>query len=387
VKAIAGSRFEPLVLVPRPGPLTEELDRRKLPWIALELPPWRKGYAWKIIPSRVRDLRQLLVEKSIDLIHCNEIYPNPHAVAASSKAALWKELFCNVTLKRQFGKPRQPIVTHNRLSVTPRMTENYLLGEASRLIAVSHAAAQDFRGEPWFMQKVRVVYNGIDFEEFEQAWKRRDRTRQRLGFGRDDFVIGSIGLLMPRKRPMFLLEAAPVILQKVPSAYILFVGDPSPGQQHYADELRSFAEKLGVASRVKFLSFQERIADIFAALDLHVLISNDEGFGRVVIEAAAAGVPTIASRVGGIQELIIQNETGILIGNEQARDDKVFWYYLEDFVAAVTELAYAPQLRQRMGQAAYEHCRARFSVEQYVKGVLAVFEEALHEFETTQPPW
>ncbi len=387
VKELAGSRFEPLVLVPRPGPFTDELDKRKLPWVALELPPWRKSYSWARIPARIHEFRQLLRAHSIDLIHCNEIYPNPHAVAAASTAPPWKELLCNVTMKRQMGKRALPIVTHNRLSVTPRMIRNYLLGDATRIIAVSRAAAEDFSGEPWYKRKVRVVYNGIDFDEFELALEKRDQVREQLGFGREDFVIGSIGLLMPRKRPRFLLEAMPLILQKVPNARVLFVGDPSPGQEQYARELQSFAEKLGVSNHVTFLPFQERVAEFFAALDLHVLLSNDEGFGRVVIEAAAARVPTIGSRVGGIKELVLHNETGVLIGDERARDDTVFWYYLEDFAAAVTELALAPTLRRRMGQAAYEHCRRHFSIEPYVQGVVSVFQEALDEFEVTRPPW
>jgi glycosyltransferase involved in cell wall biosynthesis len=387
VKELAGTRFEPLVLVPRPGPLTEELDMRHLPWVALELPPWRKGSSWLRLPAQVAALRALLRDRRIDLIHCNEIYPNPHAVAATSAQPLWRELFGNFVIRRRVGAPELPIVTHNRLSVTPRMIRNYLLGEATRLIAVSQAAAADFAAQSWFAEKVRVVYNGIDFEEIERAAARRGRVRERLGVEPDDILIGSIGLLMPRKRPRFILEAAPAILQAVPRARFLFVGDPSPRQEAYLDELKRHAEQLGVATRVIFLPFQERIAEIFPALDIHVLLSNDEGFGRVVIEAAAARVPTIGSNVGGIRELIVPGETGYLIGGDDAADDKAFAKHADDFVGAVVELAKNPALRRAMGEAACEHCRAHFSLERYVEGVTRVFDEALAEFDATRPPW
>lgn len=387
VKELAGTRFEPLVLVPRSGALTEELDKRHLRWVALELPPWRKGNSWFIMPSRLLALRKLVQEEKIDLIHCNEIYPNPHAVVASSDLPLWKELFASLVIRRSLRGPLVPIVTHNRLSVTPKMIQNYLLGESTRIIAVSQAAAQDFAREPWFQQKVRVVYNGIEFEEFERAKMRRQEIRSQLGFTSSDIIFGMVGLLMPRKRPQFLLDAAPEILARVPNARFLFVGDPSPRHEYYAEELRKRAEELGISDYVAFLPFQERIAGIFAAIDVHVLLSNEEGFGRVVIEAAAAGIPTIGSRVGGIRELILPNETGFLIGDDKASDDKEFWKSMNDFVEVAAFLATNADQRRAMGMAAYEHCRQHFSVEQYVQGVVAVFQEALEEIETQRPPW
>ncbi|MCX7625201.1 MAG: glycosyltransferase family 4 protein [Candidatus Sumerlaeaceae bacterium] len=387
VKELAGTRFEPLVLVPRQGALTEELDKRHLRWIALELPPWRKGSSWLTMHSRLIALRNILHQEKIDLIHCNEIYPNPHAVVASSDMPLWRELFASIVIRRSLRGPLVPVVTHNRLSVSPRMIQNYLLGDSTRIIAVSHAAAKDFAQEAWFGQKVRVVYNGIEFDEFERAKSRRDEVRARLGFDPSDVVFGMVGLLMPRKRPQFLLDASPDILARVPRARFLFVGDPSPRHEYYAEELRKRAHELGISDRVTFLPFQERVAGIFAAMDVHVLLSNEEGFGRVVIEAAAAGIPTIGSRVGGIQELIVDNETGFLIGNENAFDDKEFWKHMSEFVEAATLLACDANRRRAMGLAAYEHCLMHFSSEQYVHGVVRVFQEALEEIVAQQPPW
>ena len=387
VKELAGTKYEPYVLVPRKGPLTEELDKRRIKWIELFLPPWRKGLSWLTLPSRVAQLRSLILEKHIDLIHCNEIYPNPHAVVASSEVPLGKEFFGVLVNKRRVGRPQIPIVTHNRLSVTPRMIKNYLLSEATRLIAVSEAASQDFAHCPWFAEKVRVVYNGVDFQEFEAAKTRRSMVRQRLGYNEDELVVASIGLLMPRKRPAFILEAARRILERVPQARFLFVGDTSPGHSGYRKELKSLAQKLGIDDKVQFLSFQDHIAEIFAAVDLNLLLSNNEGFGRVVIEAAALQVPTIGSNVGGIKEIIIDGQTGFLIGGEKADEDSVFWKSMDDFVEKAVFLLQSPQERLRMGQAAYEHGRRNFSSESYCQGVMAVFDEAIEEFRQTAPPW
>ncbi|MCX7018748.1 MAG: glycosyltransferase family 4 protein [bacterium] len=376
IRELAGTRYDPVALAPEAGALTNELDKRHLPWIKLRLPPWRKGASWLTLPARTAALREIIARERIGLIHCNEIYSNPHAAVAASGGALALAL-AGALLSRRLAHPLTvPVVTHMRLSVTPRMARNYLLGEASRIIAVSEAAAADFDIFHWKARKVRVVHNGVDFEEFDNARARRRLTRRELGFDDDDFVIGQIGLLMPRKRPRFLLDAAAPILNRVPNAKFLFIGETSPGQESYADELKALAERAGISSAVRFLPFQRRIADFFAALDLNVLVSNDEGFGRVIIEAAAAGVPTIGSNTGGIPELIEDGKTGFLVGLRNV-DDKTFWKELPAFVDLVAALAADTQTCRAMGAAACERAHALFSAGKHARAVTAVFDEAL----------
>ncbi len=387
VKEIAGTRYEPLVLVPSRGALTDQLERRRLRYRVLKLPPWRKGTAWLQMLPRLHALRRLCREEKIGLIHCNEIYPNPHAVVATARGGLVGESLGALLSCRRFSSPTLPIVTHMRLSVTERMVRNYLLAEASRIVAVSHGAAHDFDPFPWKESKVRVVYNGVDFEEFELALARRKFIRASLGYQESDFVIGQVGLLMPRKRPWFLIEAAPRLRERIPNLRILFVGETSPGHEGYLGELEHLARDRGVSDIIRFLPFQDWIADVFAALDLHVLLSNDEGFGRVVVEAAAVRIPTVASNVGGIPELIRHGETGYLLGGDRAADDNAFRACLDQFVAAVEELARNTELRARMGAAAYEYAKRQFSPEVYAHQMMRVFDEAIEEFEASLPPW
>ena len=386
VRELAGSRFEPLVLAPSDGGLTRELDKRHLRWVKLRMPPWRKAMSWATIPGRVAALRDLCNRERIDLIHCNEIYPNPHALVAASGAPLGREFASALLQKRLLYPLRIPVVTHMRLSVTPRMVRNYMLAQATRVIAVSNAAAADFDPFTWKSRTVRVVYNGVDFEEFGDAVSRRDATRQRLGYKPDDFVIGQIGLLMPRKRPRFLVESAPEILRLVPNAKFLLIGEASPGQQKFVEELKALVESLGVAHAFRFLPFQQQVADYFAALDLNVLLSNDEGFGRVVIEAAAAHVPTIGSNVGGIPELIIDEETGYILGPRNASDTQ-FGLLGTGFAHMVYGLAANPDYRRAMALKAHARCREMFSMERAARGVVDVFEEAIAEKRAERPPW
>ena len=309
--------------------------------------------------------------------------PDSHS---TSGAPLGREFASALLQKRLLYPLRIPVVTHMRLSVTPRMVRNYMLAHATRVIAVSNAAAADFDPFTWKSRTVRVVYNGVDFEEFGDAVSRRDATRQRLGYKPDDFVIGQIGLLMPRKRPRFLVESAPEILRLVPNAKFLLIGEASPGQQKFVEELKALVESLGVAHAFRFLPFQQQVADYFAALDLNVLLSNDEGFGRVVIEAAAAHVPTIGSNVGGIPELIIDEETGYILGPRNASDTQ-FGLLGTGFAHMVYSLAANPDYRRAMALKAHARCREMFSMERAARGVVDVFEEAIAEKHAERPPW
>lgn len=370
--------FDPLVVVPRPGALTEELDRAGIPWTELFLPPWRKGASWVTLPARVAALRDLIGRERIGLVHCNEIYPNPHAVAACGTASLVRGLAGGLLAGHRERALRVPIVTHMRLSVTPRMVKNYGLVSATRLIAVSEGAARDFDPFPWKARKVRAILNGLELEEFEEARLQRDAIRRELGFAESDFVIGQIGLLMPRKRPRFLVEAMPRILKAVPGARAVFVGEASPGQAHVVEELKALARELGVEDKVSFYPFQREVARWFAALDLNMLVSNEEGFGRVIVEAGAAGVATVGSRVGGIPELIEDGVTGYLLGEAgRAERDEEFWRELPRFVEIVSELADDRERCRALGDAAARRARERFGAEKYVAGVEAVFREAL----------
>jgi glycosyltransferase involved in cell wall biosynthesis len=379
VAELAGTRYDPLVLVPEAGALTEELDKRGLPWRALRLPPWRKGASWFVMGQRIAALREIIREERVGLIHCNEIYPTPHALCAAAARNPWLDALAALANGRPTTPIGLPIVTHMRLSVSPGLIRKYLLEQSTRIIAVSHAAAQDFHGCTWKDRKVRVVYNGLDFADFEAASQRRALARGRIGLREDDFVVGQIGLLMPRKRPAFLIEMLARLRVEVPHAKLLFVGESSPGHREYLDVLKAQAAAAGLGDAVIFVPFQRNIADYFAALDVNMLMSNDEGFGRVIIEAAAAGVPTIGSNTGGIPELIRHGETGWIVGPRNASDE-VFSREVQPVARLLADLAHNAEQTRSIGAAAKAHAREAFSSTTYARACAAVFDEAMQEF-------
>lgn len=155
-------------------------------------------------------------------------------------------------------------------------------------------------------RRVECVSLGIDLGRFARALARPERVAAyRRGAGR---VIGTIGRLVPQKAIHVLLDAAPALLQADPATRVLVVGDgPLRGA------LEAQARGLGIAHAVEFAGYQEDVVSAYAAMDVFVLPSRDEGFGLVFLEAMAVGVPVIGTRVIGSEDAVEDGTTGLLV--------------------------------------------------------------------------
>jgi glycosyltransferase involved in cell wall biosynthesis len=181
----------------------------------------------------------------------------------------------------------------------------------SHLVTVnSHAVEQDTLirdlGSP---SKLRVIYNGIDFTPFEAARANREAVRRTLGVLPMENVVISIANLIPYKGLSDLIEAAAVVTGRMPVAKFLLIGEDRGIQK----QLEAKAYRLGVSQQVMFLGQRLDIPDLLAAGDLLTLSSHEEGFSNVILEAMAAGLPVVATDVGGNREAVMNGVTGWLV--------------------------------------------------------------------------
>jgi glycosyltransferase involved in cell wall biosynthesis len=223
--------------------------------------------------------------------------------------------------------------------------------------------AEQLRG----LEAIHVIPNGVDGEALRRTAPPRDKARAQLGLAADDLVIGQVGLITPRKRCHVAIDALELIAQQFPTARLLLVGDPGPSDAGYREELERAIAERDLASHVRLLPFQEDIATVYAALDVNLLISGTEGFGRVIIEAGALGVPTIGTRVGGIPEVIREGETGLLI----PPDDPA------SLAEALTALLSNVGGRRRMGQAAQGLADSEHGIGRHTERMMALFDQIL----------
>ena len=232
------------------------------------------------------------------------------------------------------------------------------------MVAVSEAIRRALVAQGLAAERVVVVHSGIDPERFASG----DRTRFRAALARlgdlpeGAFLIGTAGHLASHKGIDRFLEAAAQVAQEIGETRFVVVGS-GPREA----DLRRAAEAGPLRGRVLFAGFQEGMPDVYAGLDLFVLASlSGEGSPAVLKEAMAAGVPLVATAVGGIEEIVEDGRHGLLAppGNVPA------------LARAMALLAADPTLRAGLSAAARNHVR-EFTNERMVERTEAVYRSIL----------
>ena len=191
----------------------------------------------------------------------------------------------------------------------------WALGRAARVIAVSESLRDDAVALGIARERVRVIENGVDPDLFRPL--DRQEARRSLGLPADGPLLASVGTLSPRKGFHLVIEALPELARRFPGIrYAVVGGAGAEGAQE--DELRSLAQRLGVADRVIFAGPQEReaLAAWYSAADLSVLASAHEGCPNVVLESLACGTPVVATPVGDVPRILDRLEVGRVVERE-----------------------------------------------------------------------
>ncbi len=236
-------------------------------------------------------------------------------------ARAWRPhlIHCNGVRSVLYGVPtgkilRIPTIVHIRdIELPPSPITKTLIKLADRQIAISHAVKatlQHLKVE----QSCVVVYNGVNIGQFQPiAPEARAQFRARYGIPPDGLAIGIIGRILPRKGHEIFLNAA-ARLREHPQLYWLIIGEEWIHSAGFQQELITLANRLMITKRVHFTGWQDNIPAVLSALDIVTMPSKEpESFGRVVIEAMAAKRPVVASRIGGISEIIRDGHTGLLV--------------------------------------------------------------------------
>jgi glycosyltransferase involved in cell wall biosynthesis len=156
--------------------------------------------------------------------------------------------------------------------------------------------------------KVVRIYNGVDTDSFQPSPEDRDRIRAEFNIPRDTVLIGAAGRLVWQKGFEFLIKSIPIIIRSHPDAKVLIAGD-GPFKEH----LIMLCGMIGISNQVIFAGFRKDIKEILSAIDILAVPSLVDDYPMIAMEGMAMGKPVIATRIEGVEEQIIDGETGILV--------------------------------------------------------------------------
>ncbi len=288
----------------------------------------------KIDPRAILRMRRVILDGRFDLVHTH--------LSTSS---------VNGCIAARFAKVPSIATVHG-------MSGKLSFSAATHLIAVSeevkrHLVRQGVRGE-----KISVVHNGLaaDFKVLDRA-----TARLNLGISDTDLVVGTVSRVTPKKGIEDALAAVAGLKQEFPALRYLVVGDGDG-----LELCRALANDLGIAPSVTFAGYQTEVGEFLPAMDLFLFPTHKEAMGIALVEAMAAGLPCVATNVGGIPE-VVTRETGRLT---PAKDPQA----LERECAALLRDA---SLRAKMSKAALERCHESFSAVAMERGTDAVYRQVL----------
>ncbi|MCL5074913.1 MAG: glycosyltransferase family 4 protein [Chloroflexi bacterium] len=263
---------------------------------------------------------------------------------------------------------RIPIIWHIRdILVTTPLRRFALISLIKylpdRVIAVSEACARQFAPS----RKVRCIYNGIDVAQC-RAEANGARIREEMGLSPNTPLIGCVGQLIPWKGQDYFLRAAACLIKTMPQAKFLIVGEDTTPEQDFAPRLKQLSAELGLFSHTIFTGFRQDAISLIDSMDIliHPPIQPDP-LPRALLEGMALSKPIVASRVGGIPEMITDGETGLLVPPKDGTA----------LAEAMVRLLNDPQRAQEMGRRGEERVRQLFSIEKHVRSMADIYHDLL----------
>lgn len=346
-------RGHDLHLAVRPGsPLRDELPHAAITWHELSL-----RNALDVLSAQ--RLTSIIRQHGIDIVHAHMARDYTFSGIAARMAG------------RAGQKVRFFITRHHFNPIKSNPVYAWTIGEARALIAVSSSVAEGLaEAFPQYADRVVVVPNWIDAQG--HGLLSRNAAREAFGLKRR-WAIAVVGQLTPLKQQdLFLRAAAKLIKERHwTDVDFLVIGQPGVKEEDvaYANDLCESVNAAGLTENIRFTGFVNELPSKMAAFDIVVVPSQNEAFSLALVEAMAAGCAVIASRVGGMAEIVEHEVTGLFL----ERGDET------DLIAALSRLLTDNQLRQRMGGLAQASVIERFDREHVITRI-----ERLYQLDTEE---
>ena len=238
------------------------------------------------------------------------------------------------------------------------------------VVALSRAIERQLVDAGVPRERVALIPSGVDLQRYRPDAAARERLRTELGLAGDALVIGVVAQLIERKRHSWLFALLPELVREWPELKVVCFGR-GPLERRLRDEL----DERGLARHVVLAGFRADLPALVPGLDLLVHPAGREGLGLALLEAASAGIAVVACTVGGVPDVVVDGETGVLV----PRDDAAA------LVRALRALLAAPDERRRLGAAARRHVERRFDTARLVAAHHTLYTRVLAEGAAAAP--
>lgn len=361
VQRLDRNRFEPRVLVLRScGKLREEIEALRIPltYLGFSAPKGRfhfKSYVklYKLIRDMVRYFKQ---EK-------------PQIVQSYLR---WVNILSSLTAKIA----RAPVIITGRRAIMderymtfPKFPDQWLQNLSNvwttTVIANSYNVRRQCLQQEKFLteEKIRVIYNGVNLDRYKNK-RNGAKIRKTLQLPENALVIGVIATLRPRKGYQDFLNAAAHVLQKYPQTVFLLVGRDGGSR----DALENLAQELHISHSIFFTGERDDIPEVLSSLDVQVCCSFYEGLSNAILEGMAAGNPMIATNIAGNPELVVHEQTGLLVppGEPQC------------LAEAIIRLLGDKTLRIQMGALGRQRVEKLFRMDQMIHATVSLYQNLVN---------
>lgn len=336
--------YRSIVVIRGPGWVNDELRRRDLNPILMDA---KGSFALGFLLRLIR----LAKREKVDLIQS-------HLLGSNVYAAMLGLII------------RRPVVAtyHGMVDVNPnerfrRLKQQVMRSGIRRYVAVSQSLAAAIQKQGLLEAgKSCVVYNGVDPDAF--SGHSQQELRQKLGLDEKVKLWGCLGNVRPAKAYDVLIDAMALIQDDNPAVHVVVAGHQRPSLMA---QLKQRMDTLGIGHRVHFIGFADDTAAFLRQLDYFVLPSRSEGFSIATIEAMMAGLPIVATRCGGPEEILSHTHTGWLVEAENPRA----------LAEAMMRLSRDEALAHRLASAGQQHARASFGMEAMVSSYQQIYAELL----------
>ena len=346
LEKIDRSVFSPRAVISEDGDLSARLRELDVPVSIVKLDDGSRHDPWSFLRS-VANMVKVIVSGGIDLVHVNFERCN-RPVAFASKITL-KPQICHVR-----NIQNEESVRHFYLKLSPYLIANSFATEASYA--------------PYLLksQKSFMVYNGVDLSRFIP----QKRIEGFYGVEKDAIVIAQVGRIVSGKKlDTYVKAMSRVIKSSSKKVYGLIVGDISDFKNplifdpEYFREIKRLISQLGLDDRLIFTGFIKDQMKLYSNIDVLVQSSQSEGFGRTLIEAMAMGVPVVAAKAGGTEEIVKDNLTGFLFPPEDQNA-------LADLILNIMD---NPDAGRKIAANARKWIAGNFSIEKHFQAIEKIY--------------